>query len=221
MLVYNYLMLDKDDITKICGVISRKEVLKEIGMPALKKHLVNGLEFPFRGKYVLVEEDDHIVEDGFEEVKISEGKRGTYYASRKGEFFIKYKGGATHYLSKYMNHYKGYVAVSVNRSSYCAKNLIAKLFIKGYKPGDIVIQKNGDVFDCRVENLKVIPKKLYAKKTYGLIGAKPVGLYENNRLVRTWPSARKCAKDMYCSYQMIMDACNNKWQRKEYDVRWI
>ena len=27
----NYLMLNKDDITEICGVITRKEVIKELG----------------------------------------------------------------------------------------------------------------------------------------------------------------------------------------------
>lgn len=226
MLVYNYLMLDKDDITNVCGVISRKDVIKEIGEKELKYHLEYAYKRPFRDKYILVEDEVKPVTKKVKkpaDVLLYEGARGNYYATYDGEFYIIYhKSGKKHYLSKYMNNYKGYLAVSMKRNSYCAKNLIAMIFLEGYQKGDIVCCKNNDPTDVRADNLKIIPKRIYAKSTYGLISAKKVGLYdENGKLVRTWASARRCAKDMYCSYQMITDICNNKWQRKEYDVRWI
>lgn len=52
----NYLMLDKSDITKVCGNISHIEIMKETNMN--KNQLSNFLshERLFRNKYILVED---------------------------------------------------------------------------------------------------------------------------------------------------------------------
>lgn len=227
----NYLMLNKDDITEVCGVITKKDVEKEIGATQLASCLRNGYTYPYRGKYVLVEEEfkrknAKPKEEKFKYVKFCEGKRGTYYVSSDGEFFIKYnKSGKVKKLTPYMHNRKdkreNCLTISINKRSYHAKNIVAMLFLKGYQKGDIVCCKNNDPNDIRADNLKIIPKSDYAKTTYGLIAAQKVGLFEDGKLIRKWASARKCAKDMYCSYQMIMDICNNKWQKKEFDVRWL
>jgi hypothetical protein len=243
-------MLDKDDISIVRGVIDRKIVLLEIGETKLDLHLRNGYDYPYLGRYILVEHEKGLdyevtpeeknkitrerkikkeeykkrilIEKGIDCVKILEGKRGTYFANKTGEFFIKYKkSGNIKYLTKYENRAHKTVDITIAQKTYVAKNLIAKLFVRGYKDGDIVVQKNDDPFDCSLENLKVIPKSEYAKETYGLIGAQPVGLFEDGKLVKQWKSARKAAKDLFCSYQTVMDTCNGKWKTKLFDVRWI
>lgn len=249
-------MLNKDDITEVCGVITTHEILEEISRTQLDQCLRNGYTYPFRNKYVLVEDEEpkenikprkqpkpkkikkepklqqekkkitptpipYLV-DIFNDIKICEGARGIYYANKNGEFFVKYKkSGSVRYLTKYENRAHKTVDITIAQKTYVAKNLIAKMFIKGYRDGDIVLQNNNDPFDCRVENLKVIPKSEYAKDTYALIGAQPVGLFEDGKLVKQWKSARKAAKDLFCSYQTVMDTCNGKWKTKLFDVRWI
>ena len=47
----NYLLLDKDDITKVCGVVSSKEILKELTHSQIISCLNNGKLF--RNKYIL------------------------------------------------------------------------------------------------------------------------------------------------------------------------
>ena len=50
-----YLMLDKQDITKICGKIKTTQLLKETGfdLKTLRKNIDKS--FYFRDKYILVE----------------------------------------------------------------------------------------------------------------------------------------------------------------------
>ena len=216
-------MLDKDDITIVRGVIDKKEILKEITLNELNNCLQDGHKFHFRNKYILIENEYSLnkTKGEFKDIMICEGKHAVYYANRQGEVFYKYKNGKTHYLAKHINKQHGYAYVRILRRDYPVKNLIAKHFIKGYEKGDVVSLKNGNPFDCSVENLVVLPKYVWAKDTYAMIGAKTVGLFENGKLVRKWGSARKCAKDLFCSYQTIIDACNNKWESKLFDVRWI
>ena len=52
----NYLMLDKDDITKICGIISRQQAMKELNYNHQQfENLLKGQRL-FKNKFVLVEE---------------------------------------------------------------------------------------------------------------------------------------------------------------------
>lgn len=53
----NYLLLDKEDITNICGIISRKDAMRELGYN--HNQFENFLKYQrlFKDKYVLVEEE--------------------------------------------------------------------------------------------------------------------------------------------------------------------
>ena len=53
----NYLMLNKDDITEVCGVISKAEVKKELALTEHQFWLFVYLGKIFREKYILVEEE--------------------------------------------------------------------------------------------------------------------------------------------------------------------
>lgn len=51
-----YLLLDKNDITHVCGVISRQEAMKELDCtPSFFNHFIDYAKL-FRNKYILVEE---------------------------------------------------------------------------------------------------------------------------------------------------------------------
>ena len=53
----NYLMLNKDDITEVCGVISKAEVKKELVLTEHQFWSFVYLGKIFREKYILVEEE--------------------------------------------------------------------------------------------------------------------------------------------------------------------
>ena len=203
----------EDLCTKASSNIAQKD---------LDNCLVNGHKFLFRNKYILIEDEESLNESKgvFDDIMIGEGIRGIYYANRSGEFFVK-SGKKVTYLNKKVDKKRNCILVSIKGKKVVAKNMIAKLFIPEYKDGDVVKIKNGDIFNCSVGNLKVIPRKEYARYTYGMVGAKPVGLYQNGVLVKTWKSARKCAEDLFCSHQTIRDACHGKNPTKLFDVRWI
>ncbi len=54
----NYLMLDKDDITKSYGKISKKELLKELDFKEYQLVSFLNNQGVFREKYILVEDDE-------------------------------------------------------------------------------------------------------------------------------------------------------------------
>lgn len=214
----NYLMLDKNDITNVCGVISRKDILKEISNNDLVVILNLKGRF-FRDKYVLVEEYFNDKQEYKEEI-VYEGKRGNYYVNTNGEIFVVYhKSGEKRILSKFKKRYAAYVKLG-DKGDFPVKNLVAKAFL-GAKNEEVVITKSGKMFDCRVDNLVVMSKAERGKVTGPLSKSKPVGLFENDKLVKKWSSARKAAKDLFCSYQCVMDVCNKKTKNPLFDVRWL
>ena len=216
-----FLLLDKNDITKVCGVISKKDALKEMGASALHRILENGTLF--RGKYYLVEEEFKAEQkEYFDEVRILENRCGDYYVTINGEFFVIYKKSKKKKMISKVNK-RGTVCVRIGEKQYTAKNLVAQTFIKGTKKWDIVTQQDGDIFNCAVDNLEVIKRSELSKKVGGLARSKTVGLYENDKLVKTWSSASACARDMYCSIRCVCDYCNAKRSKEKqmFDVRWI
>ena len=150
-------MLDSNDITKVCGIIPRKDILKEITLQDLKCILEYPKKNLFRGQYVLVEEEFKDLEDKFKDVKIAEGKRGTYYANRDGYVYIIYDKNKNKKILTKTKH-RNHVQVKIANTNYVLKNVIAKSFIKGTKDTDVVICKNGDIYDCSVDNLVVVSR---------------------------------------------------------------
>ena len=205
-------MLDKEDITSVCGVITTKEILKEISEQELRNILTLPRHY-FREDFILVED--------IETKKFHESETKYYYATSLGEIYsVTKKGGVKKGIKGYSKHGERTLHLAGDREIR-AKNLIAKLFIDEYKEGDVVLLKDDGYYNVSVDNLVVIPKGVYAKKTGPLSRSQAVGLFENNKLVRKWSSARKCAKSLFCSYQTIMDYCNGKVAKPMFDVRWL
>lgn len=223
---FNYYLLNKNDITKIEGIISRKELLKEMSTAKLNGLIQSGMAY--KGKYILVEEEFKEEKKEILHQKICKGKRGTYYATTEGDFYVVYhESGVKRPLKKYAKKTRrGTVdlMVSIANKHRICKNLMAECFIKKHRKGDTVICIDGRIDNLKLENLKSIPKEIYAIKTGAMSKSKPVGLFENDELVKKWGSTRKAAKDLFCSYQMVSDICNNAYpykNGKEFDLRWI
>ena len=172
----------------------------------------------FRDKYILVEE--YFNDFDYREEKILEGGRGDYYINTKGQAFIVYrKNGRKRILTKFKKRNAAYVKIG-KLGDLALKNLVAKTFLNAERE-EVVVVKNGKIFDCRVENLVVMSKEERGRITGALAKSQPVGLFENGKLIKKWPSARKCAKSLFCSYQCVMDVCNGRTKNPMFDVRWL
>lgn len=220
----HYLMLNKDDITEVCGTITPKEVRNELGITGTQFTRFVETARVFRGKYILVEDETPKQTNEIYSRLILETAAGKqYFARNDGIVYVVYKNGNVRVLKQFICHKKGqtYVSTKAGKKQYVVKNLMAQLFIREWKKGDVVIQKDNNPKNCAVSNLIVIPKEVYAVRTGPMSRSQPVGLFEDGKLVRKWRSARKAGQALYCSYQTINDYCNGKVKNKEYDVRWI
>lgn len=219
-----YLMLNKDDITEVCGCIEKDEAINELNLS--ESSFCNFLDQAkvFREKYILVEDIDmsKVRKRSFETRMFYESESGKrYYAQSDGYIFVKTKSGKKKYLKGYINKSKNLLQVHIANKQIVVKNLIASLFINEYKRGDTVLIKSNNIRDVSVDNLIVVDKSDYARMTGPMSRSRKVGLYENDKLIRTYRSAREAGRKLYCSYQMISDICNDKYNKKEFDVRWI
>lgn len=43
---------------------------------------------------------------------------------------------------------------------------------------------------------------------------------ENNKIVRQWDSINKASKELYLTRQTIMNYCNNKTKKKQFNLHW-
>lgn len=221
----NYLTLNKDDITEVCGVISKAEVKKELALTEHQFWLFVYLGKIFREKYILVEEEFKKEKQEIVIKEVKGDRARTYSVDTLGRFYIKWKKSGKKreifpYIKKKTNTDKKYLAVKIDGKEYIAKNLIAAVFIRSYKKNDIVICNDGDFRNIRLDNLNIVQKKEYCKERTTSKNAK-VGLFENNELVQSYPSTRKAGSALFLSRQTICDYCNNKVKKPIYDLRWI
>lgn len=219
-----YLMLDKDDITNVCGKISTKELIKELNLTHSQLSTFIILNKIFRNRYILVEDTKKSCKRVKDKLIMQSNSGKKYYASCNGEFYVIYKSGNKKYVS-------GYIKKRGNRSMLCfkmagkevvAKNAIAKAFIKDYTDQEIVILKDErDIRNVSVDNIEIVKKRRYSKMTGAMSKSKQIAMYENGKLIRTFPSARKAEGYLFISRQAICDICNKKTKKPIYDLRWI
>ena len=152
------------------------------------------------------------------------GYEGKYYATWYGQIFRVFKNGKKREL-------KGYAKGNL----YCVKlsdgteyqempfQRVVWMAFKGPIPdGHLVVRKTKIRTMNGMQNLKLRSKTQHGKKTGALAASKAVILMdEDGQLLDSWPSARKAAKDLFVSYQTVMDICNGKIKRKPIvNVRW-
>lgn len=87
---------------------------------------------------------------------------------------------------------KGKAFVYIGRLAYRLDSLVAKYFIEGYHPNDIIEHIDGNEKNCAVWNLRIISRSDFAKKTCRNKLCKPV--IANGV---EYPSVSACAKALY------------------------
>ena len=140
-----------------------------------------------------------------------------YEVSNFGRFRRKTKKGYR-YLTPFRKHNLFIVKIK-DKDMNCAR-LVASAFIKSLRPEDRVYHKNKLEFDNHYRNLKILSLEELGKKTGYISKSKRVVEIKNNEIVRDWRSARKCAKDLFVSYQTVMDYCNKKVKKPMFNLWW-
>ena len=141
-----------------------------------------------------------------------------YQVSNYGRFRKENPKNGYKYLQPFRKHNLFLVKIK-DKDMNCAR-LVANAFIRPLTPKDRVYHKNKLEEDNRYQNLEVVSLKKLGKLTGHLSRSQRVVEVKNNDIVRGWPSARKAAKDLYISYQTVMDYCNKKVQKPMYNLMW-
>lgn len=153
------------------------------------------------------------------------GYEGKYFATWDGHIYRRLKNGKNKEL-------KGYVkgnTYCIKLTSFCGQtkeymfNRIIWQTFKGPIPkGYLVVRKTRILTDNHVANLTLRTKNQHGIKTGPKSRSKEVELLDDEGLViDSWSSARKAAKDLFVSYQTVMDICNKKIKKTPIvNVRW-
>lgn len=156
-----------------------------------------------------------------EELLIHETEKGVrYYACSDCTFKKIYKNGSV-CISKPWKHHNVY-ETKICGKPINASRLLVKAFVKYDLRDDEVVIVDGKL---KLENMKIVRKEKWNAKVAPKASAhrtRMIGYFEDGKLVKTYPSSRKAAADLYCSYQTILDICNHKYKREPLvDVRYI
>lgn len=222
----NYLLLDKNDITKVCGTMTYNELVKDLGFNRkyqLHKFIFDGKIY--KGKYIIIEDEYKRDKRSYKKKLFATSKHGTkYYANELGEFYSQQEGCKIRRIIGTIKSYKGhgYMTVNTGGKEMIAKNVIAELFIDYYDKDKnyVMLINNSDPRNVCVDNIYIVPNSERNKKAVNKL-SKRLGLYENDKLVKTFDSTRKAGKELYIDHSMVSKICNNKVKNKAYDLRWI
>lgn len=218
-----YLMQNPDDPLDIKGEVTDLEVMATLKITqSLFNSHVSVLE-PFYKGCILIEKetsDKRYLTN--EPVLIHTTKSGRkYYAYPDCTVRYTKKRGGMRTLTNYKHKTKW--MVKINGRAVNAARLYAKAFIKRDLGSEDCVLVYGQ--ELKLNALRVVDRSECASITGFL--AKPryerkdVGLYKHGVLVRSWPSCRKAAKDLFCSYQTVLDTCHGKVQKPMFDVRFL
>lgn len=142
--------------------------------------------------------------------EISRSKLFIYYACTDGYVLRVLKSNYDEQKLKVWKR-RGAAYVKMNYDDKPLKQIIAAAFIKGYKKGDIVECIDGNPFNCCIDNLRVLTKQEQGRRTGGSSRNIPVRVIFPDGSHRDYKSCRAAARDLFCSYQTIIDKLNKKW----------
>lgn len=141
-----------------------------------------------------------------------------YQVSNYGRFRKKNPKNGYRYLKPFRK--KNLFLVKIKDKDFNCARLVADHFIKKLSATDRVYHKNKMENDNRVYNLRIVSLQELGKLTGHISKSQRVVKIKNNEIVRDWPSARKAAKDLFVSYQTVMDYCNNKVKFPMFNLMW-
>ena len=186
--------------------------------------LQNILDHPnsqfYKGKYVLVEQEFKDRKK-YSDKKVGETKNCIYYASAKGNIYSICKSNKKKkILAKAVNPQRNLVQVKIGTKTTVVKNIIAQTFL-GSKVGDIVHTKNGDIYNCSIDNLEIVKREVHNGKNGRKANAKPVAMYKKGKVVKKWECIKDCANELYMCPNAIRGYCNGEVQNPQFDIRFI
>lgn len=92
--------------------------------------------------------------------------------------------------------------VKIAGKTMILKSIIAECFIPGFRKGDRVICKDGNEFNCALDNLKVITKSEQGRNTGYLSRSIPVQITINGDVIE-YRSISEAAKALYISDETL------------------
>lgn len=141
-----------------------------------------------------------------------------YQVSNYGRFRKKNPKNGYRYLKPFRKVNLFQVKIK-DKDMNCAR-LVANAFIKQLSKEDRVYHKNKNESDNYYRNLEIVTLKELGKRTGHISKSQRVVEVKGDEIIRDWPSARKAAKDLYISYQTVMDYCNNKVKKPMFNLMW-
>lgn len=152
------------------------------------------------------------------------GYENKYFATFQGEIFRLYKNGKIRQITGYKagNGYRVKLTIDDVSKEYRFNRIIWETFKGPIPDGYFVVRKTNIGTNNHIANLTLRTKSQHGKKTGPTSRSKEVVLLDDgNHIIDHWSSARKAAKDLFVSYQTVMNICNGKTKRKPIvNVRW-
>lgn len=218
-----YLMQNPDDPLDIKGEVTDLEVMASLKIKQSRfDHYVSVFASFYRGCVLIEKETSSKRYLTNEPVLIHTTENGRkYYAYPDCTVRYTKKSGGMRTLSNYKHKSKW--AVKINKKEVNAARIYAKAFIKRDLNSDDCVLVYGN--ELKLNALKVVDRSECASITGSLASSryerKNIGLFKHGVLVRSWPSSRKAAKDLFCSYQTVLDTCHGKVKKPSFDVRFL
>lgn len=148
--------------------------------------------------------------------EISRSKLFIYYASTRGYVLRVLKSNYSEEKVKVW-YRRGKAYIKINYKEIPLKQVIAAAFLKEYKKGDIVECIDGNIYNCRVDNLRIVSPQEHGRRTGGKSRNIPVRVISPDGKQRDYPSERAAARALYCSYQTVINRVNGKYSKSVID----
>lgn len=218
-----YLMQNPDDPLDIKGEVTDLEVMADLKIKQSSFNSQVSVLAPFYKGCILIEKetsDKRYLTN--EPVLIYTAETGRkYYAYPDCTVRYAKKRGGMKTLSIYKHKTKW--KVKINKKEVNAARIFAKAFIKRDLNSDDCVLVYGK--ELKLDAIDVVDRSKCASITGSLASSryerKNIGLFKHGVLVRSWPSSRAAAKDLFCSYQTVLDTCHGKVKKPSFDVRFL
>jgi len=151
------------------------------------------------------------------------GYEGCYSCNQLGEVFRHWKRRPAKQITPVFkkNMYVVRLSNELGRKEFNLARIIYETWIGEIPYGMVVAKIGGVLQNCHVNNLKLIGLRERGRMTGAMASSKPVELLDENGIViDSWSSARKASKDLFMSYQTVVDYCNRKVKKPMMKLRW-
>lgn len=217
-----YLLLDTWDFNEVYKEVTLYELAELYGVDVRKVESKVSLGKLIDNRYVPVEDfKEGVKDEEYFDQLIGEYRGKRAYITPNAEIYVIHNNGKKTHHSIYKKHGEEVYVVKIFYHEYNISTLMGKYYFKGFDTKKHLIIRKDKKKGYEIDNCKMVNKAKYNKIT-GFMSNKNqrVGLYENNKLVKIYKSARQVNDLGICS-QTVCDYCNGKVKKPMYDLRWL